>query len=204
VLASGKLNLDSLKTVQILAVIIVGLTIGVQVAIQRLSTLTKNSLPYIAFEVGVLMAPMLISILKLRLTEFDGGIRNSRISVLGNYALAAPYFLGAIFFFMIFAIIGIPQFGMESVLIGTGLGLAAMGYEVFAIIGFEAVSALSPTRGNVAIIFGVMGAASTLVYAFLLWAGENYSLLLWLVGGSAVAVMLSSLINVRPRLSNNS
>lgn len=149
---------------QIMLVVVL-LTLAVQIVSQRLCSLLSDTTPLIAFQVGVFIAPLVIQLFGFSLIGLDRGlglgVLKSRISS-GGWRVAFIPLIIAVF-------MGGASYSYSYGIVGSSLGfglivVAAFIYELFCIVGFEAMAHLTAQRGMVATTFGIMGITAMLLY----------------------------------------
>ncbi len=151
-------------------VLVVFTTFATQILVQRLSTLASDTLPYIAFTVGVLLAPLGVKWGRLKLSS-EGDALGQGALIVGAVGLRLHGML------LPFLILGAMSLGLLTYALGLGgvghsfalvlFAISAALYEAYAILGFEAISEMSPQGGAVALTFGIMGVSATLFYIVL-------------------------------------
>lgn len=134
---------------------VVILTLAVQVVSQRWSVVSESSWPYIAFMSGILLAPLLMKAAKIDLRNSGNGFIQAKLFI-GDKQFASLYLMP-----LIASLLSVSALVTNQVFL---IGFAAVLYEIFAILAFEAIALYDKKGGAVATTFGIMGVTAVTFY----------------------------------------
>jgi hypothetical protein len=163
---------------------IILLTLAAQVIPQRLSALSADTAPYIAFTWGILLCPFVFQILNLRMENENGGLMKAKLRV-----LQFPGIPLAVLPFLVFLAVGMSLSGKSTL----GIGVAAFLFETYAILVFGAIGRLVQGPGGVATTYGWMGIVATGFYFLLVLSDAGTRTLLECVVGMGLLQIALSL-----------
>ncbi len=177
---------------------IVLLTLVSQIVVLRMSSMLNDTLPYVCFEIGVLIGPLAVKAFRLAMTGEQAGIIGSAVAYFGRGKAFPSVWLVIVSLFAstlgAYLEVGFAGESLGLFLASLFIVVGASSYEAFAIIGFESVSKLSSRPGMVAVTFGVMAITSMIFYAVLIAAdvsAEALPLTMLAVVGLSIPVLIA-------------
>lgn len=148
--------------------IFTALTLGVQIAMKRITSLSGSTMPIVAFDIGILIASVLCAFRRFPITSVSSGMLGESTQLLPKKPV--PLSILTIGTFCT-SFLAVWTYGLNFTLVGSCLfGLAALAYEVTSMV---ILSEMGRRWGGVSLAFSLCGVVAAFAYAGLLYSSSS-------------------------------